>query len=82
MILLDNSAEGAEILVARVRRMLQDEPSTGPDQQPIPIRMSFGIAVYPTDGTTSNALVEAADRALYQSKRLGRDRTIRAGDPA
>jgi GGDEF domain-containing protein len=44
--------------------------------------MSFGIAVYPADGTTSNALVEAADRALYQSKRLGRDRTIRAGDPA
>lgn len=82
MILLDNSAEGADTLVGRVRRMLGEEPSVGPDQQPIPIRMSFGIAVYPADGTTSSALVEAADRALYQSKRLGRDRTIRAGDPA
>ena len=82
MILLDNSAEGAEILVDRIRTTLSDDPAGGPDRQPIPIRMSFGIAVYPTDGSTANALVDAADRALYQSKRLGRDRTIRAGDPA
>ena len=82
MILLDNSAEGAEILVERIRTTLAEEPATGPDLQAIPIRMSFGIAVYPTDGANANALVDAADRALYQSKRLGRDRTIRAGDPA
>ena len=82
MILLDNSAEGAEILVDRIRASLLDEPAMGPGQQPIPTRMSFGIAVYPADGNNANALVDSADRALYQSKRLGRDRTVRAGDPA
>ena len=81
MILLDNSAEGAEILVDRIRRSLAEEPAVGPGAQPIPVRMSFGIAVYPTDGGNASALVDAADRALYQSKRLGRDRTVRAGDP-
>lgn len=82
MILLDNTAEGAEILVERIRATLNEEPAPGPERQPIPTRMSFGISVYPADGSNANALVEAADRALYQSKRLGRDRTVRAGDPA
>jgi GGDEF domain-containing protein len=44
--------------------------------------MSFGISMYPEDGETADALVEAADRALYQSKRLGRDRVMRANEPA
>ena len=81
LILLDNSAGGAEILVDRIRKTLAEEPAAGPGSQPIPVRMSFGIAVYPHDGSNASALVDAADRALYQSKRLGRDRTVRAGDP-
>ncbi|MEO6066623.1 MAG: diguanylate cyclase [Gemmatimonadales bacterium] len=81
MILLNNTAEGAAILTDRIRRMLIEEPATAPDGGPIAIRMSFGISTYPEDGGTADALVEAADRALYQSKRLGRDRVVRAGDP-
>ena len=81
MILLNNSAGGAEILADRLRTALLEEPGRAPDATPIPIRMSFGIAEYPADGATADQLVEAADRALYQSKRLGRDRAIRAGEP-
>jgi diguanylate cyclase (GGDEF)-like protein len=81
MILLNNSAEGAEILTSRIRKTLLDEPASAPSGGPISIKMSFGIAVFPGDGETADALVEAADRALYQSKRLGRDRVMRAGDP-
>ena len=82
MILLNNTAEGAAILTDRIRKSLLEDPATSRDGTPIPIRMSFGIAVYPEDGATAGALVEAADRALYQSKRLGRDRVMRAGDPS
>jgi diguanylate cyclase (GGDEF)-like protein len=81
MMLLNNNAEGAAVLSDRIRKMLLDEPAVAPDGKPIQIRMSFGIAVYPEDGETADALVESADRALYQSKRLGRDRVMRAGDP-
>ena len=81
MILPSNTAEAAAILTDRIRRMLLEEPATAPDGGPIAIRMSFGISAYPEDGGTADALVEAADRALYQSKRLGRDRVVRAGDP-
>ena len=35
---------------------------------------SFGIALYPTDGTTRTALLRAADRALYAAKHGGKDR--------
>ena len=81
MILLNNTAEGAAILTSRIRKTLLDEPAMSPNGGPISIKMSFGISVYPEDGDTADALVEAADRALYQSKRLGRDRVMRAGDP-
>ncbi len=35
--------------------------------------ISIGVACYPSDGTTVNALVEAADKGLYASKQKGRD---------
>jgi PleD family two-component response regulator len=33
-----------------------------------------GVAAYPVDADNAAALVEAADQALYQAKRLGRNR--------
>lgn len=82
MILLNNTAEGAEVLADRIRKALVEDPAAAPDGSPIMIKMSFGIAVYPEDGNTADQLVESADRALYQSKRLGRDRVMRANEPA
>ena len=37
------------------------------------ITASFGVAVFPDNGVTANALVQAADAALYQAKSAGRD---------
>ncbi len=39
---------------------------------------SFGIAVYPKHGSTSETLLKAADEALYRAKQAGRDRVIAA----
>ena len=38
------------------------------------IHVSMGIALYPTDATTIEGLMEAADRALYRAKKDGRNR--------
>ncbi|HEU4570658.1 MAG TPA: diguanylate cyclase [Gemmatimonadales bacterium] len=81
MILLNNDAEGAAVLATRIRDAMAAEPAAAPTGEPIPASLSVGIAVFPDDGATAAALVESADRALYQSKRLGRDRVMRAGDP-
>ncbi len=41
-----------------------------------PLTMSFGIVEFPLHGQTRDALVQAADRALYQAKELGRNRSV------
>ena len=40
--------------------------------------VSAGVAVYPTHGTDPDAVLQAADRALYRAKELGRDRVMLA----
>jgi diguanylate cyclase (GGDEF)-like protein len=41
-----------------------------------PLTISFGISTYPEDGTTQEELIKRADRALYEAKRLGKNRVI------
>ena len=42
---------------------------------------SFGVAGYPEHGADATALFQAADRALYQAKRDGRNRVVIAPAP-
>ncbi|MBN8998040.1 MAG: EAL domain-containing protein [Rhizobiales bacterium] len=60
-----------------VRRMLAAgmAPFTV-NQQDVPISMSIGVAVYPTDGETVRELMIAADMAVYRAKRDGRGRSV------
>ena len=44
-------------------------------EAPVPITCSAGVATYPLNATTPMQLVAAADEALYQSKRMGRNRS-------
>ena len=43
------------------------------------INVSLGVAVFPDHGTEPAALLKAADSALYQAKRGGRDRVVLFG---
>ena len=40
------------------------------------VTLSAGVAAYPEHGTTGEALVSAADAALYRAKNAGRDRVV------
>ena len=52
------------------------------DQRPLrPITLSVGVALYPDHGKDLMDLFQAADAALYQAKKAGRDQVVMA-DPA
>lgn len=44
--------------------------------KPLPqLTVSLGIAIYPEHGQGMEEVLQAADKALYESKRAGRNRT-------
>jgi diguanylate cyclase (GGDEF)-like protein len=43
-----------------------------------PVTASAGVATFPTHASNVESLIKAADEALYESKRLGRDRLTRS----
>jgi len=66
-LVLPESDEAAGQLVAgRVAEML------AADTRHPPVSVSTGIATYPKDGSTAEALVAAADRMLYAAKHRSR----------
>lgn len=49
--------------------------------QPIgQVTVSIGLAMYPADGKTPSELIEAADKALYQAKKNGRNQIVTCSD--
>lgn len=71
-------ADTEEALIAadRIRRLIADA-------EPLPaVTVSIGVATFPLDGTEPDAIVVAADAALYRSKRTGRNRVTAAAPPA
>jgi predicted signal transduction protein with EAL and GGDEF domain len=48
-----------------------------PGIDPVPT-VSVGVVSYPADGRSADALLVSADRAMYASKRGGKNRVARA----
>lgn len=65
----------------RVRKALHELSLKYEDKPLGPITASFGAAAYPDHGRTVDALFRAADEALYQAKRTGRDKVVTARLP-
>ncbi len=76
LVLLPDTASKACLAVAeRIRHAVERMTvgSTG-DKPSVQVTVSLGIAVYPDHGRTFEELLQAADRALYDSKHAGRNR--------
>jgi diguanylate cyclase (GGDEF)-like protein len=72
--------DGAYLFAERVRIALDALriPRLGGGGGHLRVTASFGAAAMPGTGDDSGSLIAAADAALYQAKRAGRNRTVRA----
>jgi diguanylate cyclase (GGDEF)-like protein len=81
-ILLPNTdLDGAERLAERIRKELVERPITTLAGQLLTVTSSFGVAAFP-DEPTPDALIAAADDALYQAKRSGKNCVVCARNGA
>ncbi|MBI3269578.1 MAG: diguanylate cyclase [Planctomycetes bacterium] len=84
LLLVPNVGERDVVRVAeRLRRRVEAHDFALPtSEHGISPTISVGIATYPRDGTTRAALVAAADMALYEAKRSGKNLVLRARERA
>lgn len=75
MLLVDTEKRTATTVAERLLRRVAEHDFAHAGTQPGGrLSISVGVASYPVDADDAAALVEAADQALYQAKRQGRDR--------
>ena len=85
MILPDTDLEGARIVAEALRRAVSALRIPHAATASGHVAVSIGLAVMAPldrDGADPAALMEEADRALYEAKRMGRDRVAWWAPPA
>jgi diguanylate cyclase (GGDEF)-like protein len=73
VLLPETTADEAADLAKRMRSALAKQPPPAGA-----VTLSFGVASYPAHGLNGEALIGAADEALYEAKNGGRDRVVAA----
>jgi diguanylate cyclase (GGDEF)-like protein len=86
VIVLTHTEQGeAQQVAERIRAALAEMPCLWQAEETstaiaIPITASIGVAVFQEHGSTREALLEAADNAMYFAKHTGRNRVCLAGE--
>jgi two-component system cell cycle response regulator len=80
LVLPGTDLEGGARLAERIRGLLAGRTLLAVDGSPIPVTASFGVAAVPPTKTPSD-LFAAADAAMYQAKRAGKNRVQTAREP-
>ena len=76
LVLFPNMSLSAARVRAEKYREKVETARFGLGEFEISMRLSIGVAGFPGHATTPEGLIQAADRALYEAKRLGRNRVV------
>jgi diguanylate cyclase (GGDEF)-like protein len=76
-----SDADGAHVMAERIRVDLANRAIALPDGRSVSITASLGSAAYP-ETKTAEALLQAADTALYRAKAEGKNRVVAYGGAA
>jgi diguanylate cyclase (GGDEF)-like protein len=74
-LLPETDPTGGWVLAEKIRLTVAEQGAPGIDPSPT---VSVGVVSYPADGRSADALLVSADRAMYASKRGGKNRVARA----
>ncbi|HET7187694.1 MAG TPA: diguanylate cyclase, partial [Gemmatimonadaceae bacterium] len=74
-------ADGGKVIAEEIRRRVAELPIPLRDQpeRAMSVTLSVGVATAPQHGESFEAMFSAADRALFEAKREGRDKVVVAG---
>jgi len=79
ILLPGSGAQEARLQAERLRREIEAEPfDVGQDAPPLYVTVSIGVALLGTHAHEGSRLVDAADRAMYNAKRAGRNRVCQS----
>lgn len=76
----ETDSAAASILAQRICETIANEQWDLGNGTQISMTVSIGIASYPDHASTSQTLLAAADKALYEAKQTGRNRIYNYGD--
>jgi len=77
LVLPGTNLTGARALAEKIRKSLENLPLATPEGIPLQVTVSFGAACFPAQSSVED-LVAAADAALYEAKRTGKNRVVTA----
>ena len=77
IVLPGTDLDGAARLAERARRALDERTILAPDGTSIHVTVSLGVAAFP-EAAVGEGIVPAADGALYEAKRAGKNRVVTA----
>ena len=76
VVLPETLPQGCMLVAERIRKAVERMVVPSGTEKPLPqVTVSLGIAVYPEHGQGLEELLQASDKALYESKRAGRNRS-------
>jgi diguanylate cyclase (GGDEF)-like protein len=77
----ERTAEQSRPVAERIRsgvEAIRVQPGTAASARPIRFTLSIGIASHPESGGGHIEILKAADEALYEAKRIGKNRVAKA----
>ncbi len=80
ILLVDTDHNEAMSIAQRIRRTVEDHIFEADQDASLRLTVSVGVATCPRHGGDCNSLLDAADKAMYRSKSLGRNRVCSADE--
>lgn len=88
ILLVDTAHDAAMAIAERIRRTVEEhrfevgrsDGSAAGSEGHLRVSISIGVATFPEHGGERDPLLDAADKAMYRAKSLGRNRVCSVGD--